>query len=60
MLVVVTGVAASTVELAHRLGPRVVAEVVGTTETFAHLGSLGRASSQGSLHSRPPPPPQPR
>ncbi|MCA0143727.1 bifunctional diguanylate cyclase/phosphodiesterase [Blastococcus sp. LR1] len=48
-------IVASTVELAHRLGLRVVAEGVETAETFAHLGSLGCDFSQGFLHARPLP-----
>ncbi|RBY94864.1 GGDEF-domain containing protein [Blastococcus sp. TBT05-19] len=48
-------IVASTVELAHRLGLRVVAEGVETAETSAHLRSLGCDLSQGFLHSRPLP-----
>ncbi|TFV51918.1 bifunctional diguanylate cyclase/phosphodiesterase [Blastococcus sp. TF02A-35] len=48
-------IVASTVELAHRLGLRVVAEGVETPGTFTHLRSLDCDLSQGYLHSRPLP-----
>ena len=48
-------IVSSTVELAHRLGLRVVAEGVEQPETFAYLEGLGCDLSQGFLHSRPLP-----
>ncbi|RBY85456.1 bifunctional diguanylate cyclase/phosphodiesterase [Blastococcus sp. TF02A-30] len=44
-------IVASTVDLAHRLGLRVVAEGVEQEETLTHLRSLGCDTSQGFLHS---------
>ncbi|MQA34291.1 putative bifunctional diguanylate cyclase/phosphodiesterase [Modestobacter roseus] len=46
-----------TIELAHRLGLRVVAEGVETAATLAHLARLDCDESQGYLHSRPVPAP---
>jgi EAL domain-containing protein (putative c-di-GMP-specific phosphodiesterase class I) len=46
---------ASTIELAHRLGLRVVAEGVEDEPTLRHLRSLDCDVSQGYLHSRPLP-----
>ncbi|NEK84633.1 bifunctional diguanylate cyclase/phosphodiesterase [Blastococcus saxobsidens] len=48
-------IVSSTVELAHRLGLRVVAEGVEQPETFSYLQALGCDLSQGFLHSRPLP-----
>ncbi|MGY1815637.1 putative bifunctional diguanylate cyclase/phosphodiesterase [Blastococcus sp. SYSU D00820] len=45
-------IVASTVELAHRLGLRVVAEGVEDEATLARLAALGCDESQGYLHSR--------
>ncbi|MGY1745511.1 putative bifunctional diguanylate cyclase/phosphodiesterase [Blastococcus sp. SYSU D00695] len=45
----------STVELAHRLGLRVVAEGVEDERTLARLAALGCDESQGYLHARPLP-----
>ncbi|SOC50873.1 diguanylate cyclase (GGDEF) domain-containing protein [Blastococcus aggregatus] len=42
---------ASTIDLAHRLGLRVVAEGVEDDRTLAHLRALGCDTSQGYLHS---------
>ncbi len=42
---------ASTIDLAHRLGLRVVAEGVEDDATLAHLRALGCDISQGFLHS---------
>ncbi|MGY1855493.1 putative bifunctional diguanylate cyclase/phosphodiesterase [Modestobacter sp. SYSU DS0290] len=44
-----------TIELAHRLGLRVVAEGVETPTTLARLALLDCDESQGYLHSRPVP-----
>jgi diguanylate cyclase len=46
----------ATVELAHRLGLRVVAEGVEDESTLAELRALDVDESQGYLHSRPLPP----
>jgi EAL domain-containing protein (putative c-di-GMP-specific phosphodiesterase class I) len=43
----------STIDLAHQLGLRVVAEGVEQEETLRHLAALGSDVSQGYLHSRP-------
>ena len=48
-------IVAGTVELAHRLGMRLIAEGVEDDETFLMVGSLGCDESQGYLHSRPLP-----
>ena len=48
-------IVASTVELAHRLGLRVVAEGVEDEATLRHLRSLECDVSQGYLHARPLP-----
>jgi diguanylate cyclase (GGDEF)-like protein len=48
-------IVASTVELAHRLGLRVVAEGVEDEATLRHLRSLDCDVSQGYLHARPLP-----
>jgi EAL domain-containing protein (putative c-di-GMP-specific phosphodiesterase class I) len=48
-------IVASTIELAHRLGLRVVAEGVEDEATLRHLQSLDCDTSQGYLHSRPVP-----
>jgi diguanylate cyclase (GGDEF)-like protein len=48
-------IVASTIELAHRLGLRVVAEGVEDEPTLRHLESLDCDVSQGYLHSRPLP-----
>jgi diguanylate cyclase (GGDEF)-like protein len=48
-------IVASTVELAHRLGLRVVAEGVEDECTLARLSALGCDESQGYLHSPPLP-----
>jgi len=48
-------IVASTIELAHRLGLRVVAEGVEDEATLGHLRSLDCDTSQGYLHSRPLP-----
>ncbi len=48
-------IVASTVELAHRLGLRVVAEGVEDESTLARLAALGCDESQGFLHARPLP-----
>jgi diguanylate cyclase (GGDEF)-like protein len=48
-------IVASTIELAHRLGLRVVAEGVEDEATLRHLQSLDCDTSQGYLHSRPLP-----
>jgi EAL domain-containing protein (putative c-di-GMP-specific phosphodiesterase class I) len=45
----------STIDLAHRLGLRVVAEGVEQAETLARLEELGCDESQGYLHARPLP-----
>ncbi|PRY10839.1 putative bifunctional diguanylate cyclase/phosphodiesterase [Kineococcus rhizosphaerae] len=45
----------STIELAHRLGARVVAEGVEDEETLRELTRLGCDLVQGYLHSRPVP-----
>ncbi|MGY1823764.1 putative bifunctional diguanylate cyclase/phosphodiesterase [Geodermatophilus sp. SYSU D00079] len=49
-------IVASTIELAHRLGLRVVAEGVEHPATLTHLAALGCDESQGYLHSPPLPP----
>jgi EAL domain-containing protein (putative c-di-GMP-specific phosphodiesterase class I) len=46
---------ASTIDLAHRLGLRVVAEGVEQAATLDRLRALGCDESQGYLHSRPLP-----
>ena len=46
-------IVAGTVELAHRLGLRVVAEGVEDEATLEVLRSLGVDETQGYLHSRP-------
>lgn len=46
-------IVAGTVELAHRLGLRVVAEGVEDEETLRELWTLGVDETQGYLHSRP-------
>lgn len=48
----------ATVELAHNLGLRVVAEGVETEEIFNYLKELRCDISQGYFHSRPVPPEQ--
>jgi EAL domain-containing protein (putative c-di-GMP-specific phosphodiesterase class I) len=48
-------IVSSTIEPAHRLGLRVVAEGVEQSETLTRLQSLGCEESQGYLHSRPLP-----
>jgi diguanylate cyclase len=48
-------IVASTIELAHRLGLRVVAEGVEDEATLRHLQSLDCDISQGYLHARPLP-----
>jgi diguanylate cyclase (GGDEF)-like protein len=48
-------IVASTIELAHRLGLRVVAEGVEDEATLRHLTSLDCDTSQGYLHSGPAP-----
>jgi diguanylate cyclase len=48
-------IVASTIELAHRLGMRVVAEGVEHEATLARLADLGCDESQGYLHSAPLP-----
>jgi diguanylate cyclase (GGDEF)-like protein len=48
-------IVASTIELAHRLGLRVVAEGVEDEATLHHLRSLDCDTSQGYLHARPLP-----
>ncbi|OMQ14887.1 hypothetical protein A7K94_0213400 [Modestobacter sp. VKM Ac-2676] len=50
-----TAIVHGTIELAHRLGLRVVAEGVETPTTLAHLARLQCDESQGYLHSRPVP-----
>jgi EAL domain-containing protein (putative c-di-GMP-specific phosphodiesterase class I) len=49
-------IVASTIDLAHQLGLRVVAEGVEQEETLRDLAFLGSDLSQGFLHSRPLPP----
>jgi len=49
-------IVASTIDLAHELGLRVVAEGVEQEETLRDLALLGSDLSQGFLHSRPLPP----
>ena len=48
-------IVSSTIELAHRLGLRVVAEGVEQLATLRRLEVLGCDESQGHLHSRPVP-----
>jgi diguanylate cyclase len=48
-------IVAGTVELAHRLGIRLIAEGVEDDATLAMLTELGCDDSQGYLHSRPLP-----
>ncbi|WP_164704604.1 putative bifunctional diguanylate cyclase/phosphodiesterase [Blastococcus litoris] len=48
-------IVASTIELAHRLGLRVVAEGVEDEPTLRHLRTLDCDVSQGYLHARPLP-----
>ena len=48
-------IVAGTVELAHRLGLRLVAEGVADAESLALMSELGCDESQGYLHSRPLP-----
>jgi diguanylate cyclase (GGDEF)-like protein len=48
-------IVAGTVELAHRLGMRLIAEGVEDAETLAMVTDLGCDESQGYLHSRPMP-----
>ena len=48
-------IVSSTIELAHRLGLRVVAEGVEQPATLHRLQALGCDESQGYLHSRPVP-----
>ena len=50
-----SAIVASTIDLAHRLGLRVVAEGVEQEETLHHLASLGCDISQGYLHAKPLP-----
>ncbi|MFI7588776.1 putative bifunctional diguanylate cyclase/phosphodiesterase [Spongisporangium articulatum] len=50
-----TAIVAGTVELAHRLGMRLVAEGVEDVATLAILRDLGCDESQGYLHARPMP-----
>jgi EAL domain-containing protein (putative c-di-GMP-specific phosphodiesterase class I) len=49
-------IAASTIDLARRLGLRVVAEGVETQAAYEHLRELGCHVAQGYLFSRPLPP----
>jgi len=51
----IAAIVAGTVELAHHLGLRVVAEGVEDTGTLELLRGLGVEESQGYLHSRPVP-----
>ncbi|WP_380161185.1 putative bifunctional diguanylate cyclase/phosphodiesterase [Kineococcus sp. R86509] len=51
----ITAIVAGTVDLAHHLGLRVVAEGVEDTGTLELLRGLGIEESQGYLHSRPVP-----
>ena len=51
----ITAIVAGTVDLAHHLGLRVVAEGVEDTGTLELLRGLGIEESQGYLHSRPLP-----
>ncbi|MEU2348848.1 EAL domain-containing protein [Modestobacter sp. NPDC049651] len=48
-------IVSSTIELAHRLGLRVVAEGVEQVSTLAQLEALGCDETQGYLHARPLP-----
>jgi len=48
-------IVSSTIDLAHRLGLRVVAEGVEDPATLAHLAALDCDESQGYLHSPPLP-----
>ncbi|RBY85947.1 bifunctional diguanylate cyclase/phosphodiesterase [Blastococcus sp. TF02A-26] len=48
-------IVASVIDLAHRLGLRVVAEGVEDEVTLARLAALGCDQSQGHLHGRPAP-----
>jgi EAL domain-containing protein (putative c-di-GMP-specific phosphodiesterase class I) len=48
-------IVAATVELAHRLGLRLVAEGVEDAATLRALEALGCDESQGYLHARPQP-----
>jgi EAL domain-containing protein (putative c-di-GMP-specific phosphodiesterase class I) len=48
-------IVAGTVELAHQLGLRLVAEGVADAESLALMAELGCDESQGYLHSRPLP-----
>ncbi|TFV66071.1 UNVERIFIED_ORG: EAL domain-containing protein [Bacillus sp. AZ43] len=48
-------IVASTIDLAHRLGLRVVAEGVEDEATLCHLRSMDCDTSQGYLHARPLP-----
>jgi predicted signal transduction protein with EAL and GGDEF domain len=50
-------IVAATVELAHRLGLRLVAEGVEDDPTLQALRALGCDESQGYLHCRPQPVP---
>ncbi len=50
-----TAIVAATVELAHRLGLRVVAEGVEDDRTLEALAALGCDETQGYLHARPMP-----
>ena len=49
-------IVAGTVELAHRLGLRLVAEGVHDEATWQRMAELGCDESQGYLHSGPLPP----
>jgi diguanylate cyclase (GGDEF)-like protein len=48
-------IVSGTIDMAHRLGLRVVAEGVEQLETLQRLEALGCDESQGYLHSRPVP-----
>ncbi|GAA2029404.1 bifunctional diguanylate cyclase/phosphodiesterase [Pseudokineococcus marinus] len=50
-----SAIVAGTVELAHRLGVRVVAEGVEDEDVLARLLALGCDETQGYLHGRPAP-----
>jgi EAL domain-containing protein (putative c-di-GMP-specific phosphodiesterase class I) len=49
-------IVAGTVELAHRLGMRLIAEGVEDQATLTAMSGLGCDETQGYLHSRPLPP----
>ncbi|RLV51017.1 bifunctional diguanylate cyclase/phosphodiesterase [Nocardioides mangrovicus] len=50
-----SAIVAGTIQIAHRLGMRVVAEGVEDAATLARLRELGCDQSQGYLHARPMP-----